>query len=201
MCHHVAALIEQSKSARTAELRRTAQREAVSAILSIWEKRTSLPGNAYPLARYKYLLQCIAATSPDSSIWETSRQSSVVDAAGNIFRSASEIVNLALSLNSKPPLFKRKKDRVPSITVSFLEMIEAKLLHAAEALDDRSLEMLRSIRDSKDSSSNPEKHALKALLKQIGSTHDALNALAEGIETTLAGKNDSVTTAELRTDD
>ena len=71
---------------------------------SPWEKRMALPGNAYPLARFKYLLKCLAATSPDASIWETRDKAPMVDAAGNVFRNAAEIANIALSLNSKPPL-------------------------------------------------------------------------------------------------
>jgi hypothetical protein len=65
MCHHVAGLIDQATHGHSAEVRRTAEREAVSTILALWEKRMALPGNAYPLARFKYLLKCLAATSPD----------------------------------------------------------------------------------------------------------------------------------------
>ncbi len=197
MCHHIAALIEESKSARTAELRRTAQREAVSTILSIWEKRTSLPANAYPLARYKYLLQCLAATSPDASIWETNRRSPIIQAAGNIFRDVSEIVNLALLMDGKPPLFKRKKENAPPVSVLFLDLIEAKLVNAVEELDERSLEMIQSIIDSKDSVTSPETKALQALLKFIGSTLKELNVLAEKVNAKLTDKNDAEIKSEI----
>src|ERR1035437_9013176 len=95
MCHHVAGLIDQAAYGKSDQVQLTAQREAVSTILALWEKRTALPGNAYPLARFKYLLQCLAATSPDASIWETRNKAPMVDAAGNLFRRAAEIANIA----------------------------------------------------------------------------------------------------------
>jgi hypothetical protein len=46
MCHHVAGLIDQAVHGQSNEIRRTAEREAVSTILALWEKRMALPGNA-----------------------------------------------------------------------------------------------------------------------------------------------------------
>jgi ribosomal protein S18 acetylase RimI-like enzyme len=188
MCHHVASLIDQSRSVQTPALRRTAQQEAVSTILSLWEKRSSLPGKAYPLARYKFLLQCIAATSPSAMIWESNRQLPIVQAAGDLFRDASEIVNLALSSAAKPPLFKRPKEKVPSISVLFLEMIEGKLLNAVEDLDDRSLEILQSLHDNGSQIADPETRALRALLNQIESIHKTVDAMAEQVKIELNSK-------------
>src|SRR4051794_38494245 len=107
-----------------------------STILALWEKRMALPGNAYPLARFKYLLQCLAATSPDASIWETNNKAPLVGAAGSLFRSSAEIVNLALSLHSKPPLFGQKRALESTFPAKFLKMIEWKMLSAGEELDE-----------------------------------------------------------------
>ncbi|WP_158819897.1 GNAT family N-acetyltransferase [Granulicella sp. S156] len=156
-----------------------------------------MPANAYPLARYKYLLQCLAATSPDASIWETNRRSPIIQAAGNIFRDVSEIVNLALLMDGKPPLFKRKKENAPPVSVLFLDLIEAKLVNAVEELDERSLEMIQSIIDSKDSVTSPETKALQALLKFIGSTLKELNVLAEKVNAKLTDKNDAEIKSEI----
>jgi hypothetical protein len=191
MCHHVAALINEASSGRSEQSRQAAQREAVSTILALWEKRTTLSGNVYPLSRFKYLLQCLAATSPNASIWGLHHKPDIVDTAGTLFRNAAEIVNLALSLESRPPLFERKRDNVPQITISFLKMAEQKLLGAAEELDDRSLALLESLGAGHDPESDPRAQELKALIKAIERTQHSLEKLAQHVSEQLSSTHNS----------
>lgn len=191
MCHHVAGLIAQAVGGQSDEVRRTAEREAVSTILSLWEKRMALPGNAYPLARFKYLLQCLAATSPDASLWETQNRASMVDAAGRLYRNAAEIANIALSLDSKPPLFERKHESKSDFSAKFLKMIEWKILSAGEQLDERSMSLLGKHIDGEAGPLDPHAKTLKALLKAITSTQTALTKLAEEVNEKLSPKRQS----------
>jgi predicted GNAT family N-acyltransferase len=188
MCHHVAGLIDQAANGQSDQARLTAQRDAVSTILALWEKRVALPGNAYPLARFKYLLQCLAATSPDASIWETHNRASMVDAAGSLFRHATEIANIALSLDSKPPLFERKNKPESDFPAKFLKMIEWKILSAGEELDERSKSLLEEHIEDEAEPLDAHSKTLKALLKAITSTQTALAKLAEEVNGKLSPK-------------
>jgi predicted GNAT family N-acyltransferase len=191
MCHHVAGLIDQATHGHSDEVRRTAEREAVSTILALWEKRMALPGNAYPLARFKYLLKCLAATSPDASIWETRDKVPMVDAAGNLFRQAAEIANIALSLDSKPPLFERRSDADSDFSAKFLKMIEWKILSAGKELDERSMSLLAKHTGGEAEPLDAYSTTLKALLRAIASTQTALAKLAEEVNEKLSPKRHS----------
>jgi GNAT superfamily N-acetyltransferase len=194
MCHHVAGLIDQATHGHSDEMRCTAEREAVSTILALWEKRMALPGNAYPLARFKYLLKCLAATSPDASIWETRDKAPMVDAAGNLFRQAAEIANIALSLDSKPPLFERRSESDSGFSAKFLKMIEWKILSAGEDLDERSRSFLEEHTEREAEALDTHTKTLKALLKAIASTQTALGKLAEQMNEKLSPTLDSTAT-------
>jgi predicted GNAT family N-acyltransferase len=198
MCHYVAALIDQASSGKSEELRLAAQREAVSTILALWEKRTALPGQAYPLARFKYLLQCLAAASPDASIWELRNNPSIVDTAGTLFRNVTGIVNIALSLDSRPPLFEGKRESVPEISISFMKMIEHKILSAAEELDDQSLSLLAALGAGDESQSDPRTKALQGLLKAIETTQLSLRKLAEHVKEQLSATHHSMPSVDSR---
>jgi len=181
MCHHVAGLIDQAANGQPNEKQRAAEREAVSTILALWEKRTALPGNAYPLARFKFLLQCLAATSPDASVWETHNKAPMIDAAGSLFRNAAAIANIALSLDSKPPLFEQKSRPESDFSAKFLKMIEMKILSAGEELDERSKSLLEEHIESEAKPLDKHTKELKALLKAIASMQTSLTKLAQEV--------------------
>jgi hypothetical protein len=67
MAHHVAELINDAKKGSTPAARSTARKTATETILKIWEHRTSLPGEAYPLAQYKDLLKILVLLQPDGN--------------------------------------------------------------------------------------------------------------------------------------
>ena len=67
MAHHVAELINEAENGATPAARLRAREEATETILRIWEHRASLPGNAYPLARYKDVLEALDRLRPDSN--------------------------------------------------------------------------------------------------------------------------------------
>ncbi|MDZ4343390.1 MAG: hypothetical protein U1E51_13265, partial [Candidatus Binatia bacterium] len=65
--HHVAELMQKSIKGSTAAERSNARKTATETILKIWQHRTSLPGNAYPLARYKEILKVLELLRPDDN--------------------------------------------------------------------------------------------------------------------------------------
>ena len=186
MCHHIASLISLAENSVTASARILAQREAQSAILSLWEKRVALPSNAYPLARYKYLLRCLSAMSPDASIWDGHGSSSLDELARSIFTNLTGITNIVLALKSRPPLFERKRQPVPSITVTFLDMIEKKVLNAAETLDNDTLNLLAELGSAPKEIRDPRRSSLSSLLKVVEAAQSNLTKLTVEIDKELS---------------
>lgn len=67
MAHHVAELIEKAETAARPLERLRAQELVVDTILKIWERRESLPGNAYPLSTYKDAVAIINVLQPNAN--------------------------------------------------------------------------------------------------------------------------------------
>jgi len=67
MAHHVAELIQKSKNGSTAAERSKARNTATETILKIWQHRTSLPGDAYPLTSYKGISKVLDLLRPDDN--------------------------------------------------------------------------------------------------------------------------------------
>ncbi len=178
MCHHIASLISEAENSATDSARVLAQKEAQSAILSLWERRAALPGCAYPLARYKYLLRCLSAMSPDASIWEGHGSSSLDVLARSIFTNLTGITNIVLALKSRPPLFERQRQPVPSISVTFLDMLEKKVLSAAETLDNDTLSLLAKLDSASKEVHDPKRSSLTSLLKVVEAAQSNLTNLA-----------------------
>jgi GNAT superfamily N-acetyltransferase len=186
MCHHVAYLIANGSEPNAASPRADAHKEAVNTILSLWERRAALPGNAYPLARYKYLLRCLSATSPDASIWEGRGSTGLDDLARAIFGNLTGIANIVLALKSRPPLFERKRQPVPAISIRFLQSLEQRLLGAAETLDDHTLSLLADGIVTEGETNNPRRASLSGLIKVIEATQSNLTSLKNEVNKELA---------------
>lgn len=65
MAFHLAELIDTSENGKTEDERKEARKIAAETILKIWERRLSLPRNAYPLARYKDILKILDQLQSD----------------------------------------------------------------------------------------------------------------------------------------
>lgn len=57
MAHYLAELIDAAENDETEEKRNQAKDKACQIILQLWEKRQTLPGNAYPLSELKEFLE------------------------------------------------------------------------------------------------------------------------------------------------
>lgn len=69
MAHHLAELITKAENGTTLTDRQKALEDATELILEIWKHRTSLPGNTYPLTRYKNLLEALDQLLLDRSFF------------------------------------------------------------------------------------------------------------------------------------
>ncbi len=67
MAHHLAELIDEAENGSTPAERLRARKSATETILKIWEHRTSLPGEAYPLTHYKGVLKVINLLRPSDN--------------------------------------------------------------------------------------------------------------------------------------
>lgn len=94
MAHHVAELIGAAEKATSKKDRLVAQKRAMEAILRIWEHRESLPGYAYPLAKYNELLSVLDRLRPDDNPFRFNqmRESKTDRAAAILFDNLTRLV-------------------------------------------------------------------------------------------------------------
>jgi hypothetical protein len=104
MAHHLAELIDKAENGATATERLRARKNAMETTLKIWERRASLPGNAYPLAPYKDILKVLDRLRPGDNPFryfgppETKRE----QLAADLFDGLSRLI-IALWLMKLPP--------------------------------------------------------------------------------------------------
>jgi GNAT superfamily N-acetyltransferase len=110
-----------------------------------------------------------------------------------IFKSLTGIANIVLALKSRPPLFERKRQPVPAISIRFLQTLEQKLLGAAETLDDRTLSLLAGFTDTTSETDDPRRASLKGLVKVIEATQSNLTSLANEVNKELSAVSNSAT--------
>lgn len=70
MSHHLAEIMERVDTEESAEKKDNYQQQAVELILKIWRQRCSLHGHAYPLARFKGIIDSLSILSPEANMWE-----------------------------------------------------------------------------------------------------------------------------------
>lgn len=78
MAHHVAELMDAAKNAKTPKARKEATETATDTILKIWGNRTKLPGDAYPLARYRKVLKVLDDLAGGADQWQSSQQAQAI---------------------------------------------------------------------------------------------------------------------------
>lgn len=94
MAHYIAELIAEVEKSTSKKQRLAAQQRAMEAILKIWEHRESLPGYAYPLAKYEELLSVLDRLRPDDNPFRFNqmRESKTDQAAGILFDHLTRLV-------------------------------------------------------------------------------------------------------------
>lgn len=96
MSHHLAEMMDRVESEKDAEKKEKYQQQTVELILKIWEHRSSLNGDAYPLARFKGMIDSLSILSPEANVWERNRLGKYESLAADSF---SMIVDLYRTLH------------------------------------------------------------------------------------------------------
>ncbi len=73
MSHHLAEVMDRVENEESPEKKEEYQQQAVELILKIWEHRCSLRGDAYPLARFKGIIDSLGILSPEVNVWERNK--------------------------------------------------------------------------------------------------------------------------------
>lgn len=95
MAHHVAEQMLVVDRATTPEERRVAQEAVTDTILKIWDHRTKLPGNAYPLAPFKKVLSILDGLHPRSNPFyftEHDPEAHIEKIAGDLFNDLGRLI-------------------------------------------------------------------------------------------------------------
>jgi hypothetical protein len=91
MAHYLAELIDKASNEPDGHIRDTAQAKVASAILAIWAHRSALPGNAYPLARYKDIIEGMELLTPGGPSWGRPASGSRTAQAGEAFEQLRQL--------------------------------------------------------------------------------------------------------------
>lgn len=96
MSHHLAEMMDRVEREKDAEKKEKYQQQTVELILKIWKHRSSLNGHAYPLARFKGIIDSLSILSPEASVWDRNKLGEYESLASNIF---PMLVNLYKTLH------------------------------------------------------------------------------------------------------
>lgn len=96
MSHHLAEMMDRVEREKDAEKKEKYQQQTVELILKIWEHRSSLNGDAYPIARFKGMIDSLSILSPEANVWERNRLGKYESLAADSF---SMIVDLYRTLH------------------------------------------------------------------------------------------------------
>jgi hypothetical protein len=109
MAHHIAGLITEAKGTKNKAERVVVEERSVQTILKLWEHRMALPGQAYPLAQFKDILELLSKLTPDANPWYRQARGERQQLALNIYNDLTHLTNLLLSLESRPAHFGSKR--------------------------------------------------------------------------------------------
>ena len=132
MAHHLADLMTQSENEPTAAKRLKARKEAVETILKIWDHRMSLPGEAYPLTKYRDVLEGMDRLQPEGELfgyfgrYAGNRREQL---AANLFDGFSRLAIALLLMKIAPG--KKSKDMDPA-AIEALTDTEKRVLMALQ---------------------------------------------------------------------
>ena len=96
MSHHLAEVMDRAERESNAEKKEEYQQQAVELILKVWKHRTSLKADAYPLARFRGIIDSLSILSPEANVWERNRLGKYESLAADTF---SMLVDLYRTLH------------------------------------------------------------------------------------------------------
>lgn len=132
MAHHIAELIDKVENAPSEQERIEAKTDAINLILKIWERRTTLPGNAYPLSSYKDILNILESLLPSANPFRYFIQRSegrIEEVAADLFDHLARLIVVILLL--RMPL-EEVSPNLDHVVFNELNEIEQQLLISLE---------------------------------------------------------------------
>lgn len=96
MSHHLAEMMDRVEHEKDVEIKEKYQQQTVELILKIWDHRSSLNEQAYPLARFKKIIDALSILSPEANVWERNRLGRYESLAADSF---SMVVDLYRALH------------------------------------------------------------------------------------------------------
>lgn len=73
MSHHLAEMIDNTENEINPEKRAESQNQVADLILKIWKHRTTLGGDAYPLSKFKNIIDAVSILSPEANVWKANK--------------------------------------------------------------------------------------------------------------------------------
>jgi hypothetical protein len=132
MSHHLAEVMDRAEQESNPEKKEEYQQQAIELILKVWKHRTSLKADAYPLARFRGIIDSLSILSPDANVWERNRlgkyESLAADAfsmLGDLFRTLHfiEFVSLKSVRGKKvpPSVLSDEEQKIYDFLISWAE--------------------------------------------------------------------------------
>ena len=178
MAHHVAELIVTAENDSSVAVRAKARKDATDVILKLWERRVNLPGNAYPLAPYKHVLQVLDRLRPEENpfAYFDRHESKGDQLCAELFDNHARLIMSLLLMKVVPTVRPTKVD-----------------MAAIEALDETELQVWKTIASwvellqTEEKSAKPKRarKTEKSVSNQVNYKEIAVS-LIEGLSTTLA---------------
>lgn len=156
MSHHLAEVISNAENEEDLEKKSEYQHQAVELILKVWKHRSSLNGDAYPLARFKDIISSLSILSPEANVWERNRLGKYHSLAADTFSMLTDLFR-ALHFIEFVSLKSVRNMQVPPLALSDDEqqLYDFLTSWAEDELNfrssDESLEEKIEVRDSLDS--------------------------------------------------
>jgi hypothetical protein len=175
MAHHVAELITAAKEAKSKAERAIAEERAVQTILKLWEHRMALPGQAYPLAQFKDIVELLAKLTPDANPWHRQARGERQQLALNIYNELTHLTNLLLSLEAKPAHFGSK--RTTKLFGSFLPPDEDDMHQVLIKFIGRKTDESEAIQPNSVVSDDNDSPVVRQLKRTIARTQSDLASL------------------------
>lgn len=175
MAHHLAELMNEAETGKTEATRSKARKDATETIIKIWKHRASLPGNVYPLAPYKDLLQVLEQLQPSRNSFSNFGRTSI-SKKDQIVKSLLESINrlsIVISL-IKIPAENRLSNVDPTVTQA-LDQDEELLLNSIQRLSI----FLNTQRNNRKSKKNKDEAS------SDGNLNDVVIDLVDEIDDTL----------------
>ncbi len=117
MSHHLAEVLDRIENEEIPDKKADYQHQAVELILKIWKHRSSLNGDAYPLARFKDIISALSILSPKANVWEKNRLGKYESLAADSFSMITDLYK-ALHFVEFVSLKSAKSKQVPPSVLS-----------------------------------------------------------------------------------